>query len=132
METNLNSAGQQIQPQRKEIPLSDPKTARARVLAEANKIVHHDRNNSYGNPEDNFKQAANLWSAYKKVPFTSHDVAIMSLLIKVARLSTSPNHHDSAVDIAGYAACLGDIQESTLQQYVGAASMASNSGREAC
>lgn len=73
-------------------------------------IVHKDRNANYGSPEDNFKQIAELWSAYKKLPFTSADVAVMNMLIKVARLSTNPQHHDSTVDIAGYAACLGDIQ----------------------
>lgn len=87
-----------------------PQSERVKLLREAETIVTKDRNSSYGNPEDNFKQIAQLWSAYKKVQFTSHDVAIMSLLIKVARLHTTPNHRDSAVDIAGYAACLADIQ----------------------
>jgi hypothetical protein len=85
-------------------------TPRADILNEAMEIVHKDRNANYGNPEDNFKQIAELWTAYKKQPFTSADVAVMNMLIKVARLSTNPAHHDSAVDVAGYAACLGDIQ----------------------
>jgi hypothetical protein len=85
-------------------------------------IVHKDRNANYGNPENNFRQIAGLWNVYigNRFPagskesfalFTSADVAIMNLLIKVARLAKNPNHHDSAVDIAGYAACLADIQE---------------------
>lgn len=103
------------------------KTPREALLLEAMEITHKDRNKNYGNPEDNFQQIANLWNAYlgdraKKArhaanysaenPFTltSADVAIMSMLIKVARLANNPDHHDSAVDVAGYAACLGDIQ----------------------
>lgn len=90
---------------------------RARILNEAMKITHHDRNANYGNPEDNFQHIANLWNAYLRVTrpmaavINSADVAVMSMLIKVARLGNNPGHRDSAVDIAGYAACLGDIQE---------------------
>ena len=100
-------------------------TPRAAILNEAMKITHQDRNANYGNPEDNFKNIAALWNAYwipkvqrleKPSGFTPQfgpeDVAVMNMLIKVARLSNNPNHHDSAVDIAGYAACLGDIQAS--------------------
>ena len=97
-------------------------TPRAQVLNEAMAIVHKDRNSSYGNPEDNFKQIAALWQSYldarannergavMSIQITPADVAIMSMLIKIARLAKTPSHHDSAVDIAGYAACLGDIQ----------------------
>lgn len=88
-------------------------TPRSKLLNEVMEIVHKDRNANYGNPEDNFAQIARLWSAYKNTTFSSADVAIMNMLIKVARLAKSPQHHDSAVDIAGYAACLADIQELT-------------------
>ena len=98
-------------------------TARARILDEAMAITHKDRNAVYGSAEDNFQQIANLWDAYLRArqsnacfikgrPYsiTPADVAVMCMLIKVARLAKSPSHHDSAVDIAGYAACLGEIQ----------------------
>jgi hypothetical protein len=96
---------------------SSPDTARARILDEAMKITHHDRNANYGNPEDNFQHIANLWNSYLRVSrkdmplVTPGDVAVMNMLIKVARLGNNIAHKDSAVDIAGYAACLGDIQE---------------------
>lgn len=98
-------------------------TPRGELLLEAYEIVHKDRNANYGNPEDNFAQIAALWTAYwqakcksldvspKYTAFDSADVAVMNMLIKVARLAKNSNHHDSAVDIAGYAACLADIQE---------------------
>lgn len=106
--------------------ISEKITPRSKLLNEAMKITHHDRNANYGNPEDNFKHIAKLWTAYLQVglearmqgklikdfAFSSVDVAIMNMLIKVARLGNNPAHHDSAVDIAGYAACLADIQES--------------------
>lgn len=106
-------------------------TPRSRLLNEVMEIVHKDRNANYGNPEDNFSQIAGLWNVYlgtrKKASvdttlfITSADVAIMNMLIKVARLAKNPNHHDSAVDIAGYAACLADIQESASKVAVGQA-----------
>ncbi len=90
-----------------------PDTARARILMTAMNFTHHDRNANYGNPEDNFQHIANLWDDYlgvsgRRAEFTPADVAIMCMLIKIARLGNNSNHWDSAVDVAGYAACLGD------------------------
>jgi hypothetical protein len=91
-------------------------TARARLLAEAAKIVAVDRNKAYGNPEDNFRNIANLWNAYftaqgAGMHCTPCDVANLMILMKVARLSTNLTHRDSLLDIAGYAACGADCQE---------------------
>ena len=97
---------------------STPDTPRQAILNEASKIVHNDRNKSYGDPEDNFRNIAAVWNAYLAAKHTelrsyvnSADVPIMMILMKTARLATNQNHHDSTVDIAGYAACLGDIQD---------------------
>jgi Domain of unknown function (DUF6378) len=93
-----------------------PSTARQQILDEASEATHGDRNLNYGNPEDNFKNIASLWTGYLRAKFgpnaliTEHDVPILNMLQKIARLANSPGHHDSCVDIAGYAACLGDIQ----------------------
>jgi hypothetical protein len=108
-------------------------TPRAFLLKEAMEIVHKDRNANYGSPEDNFAAIANIWTAYFKVAvhnrvwatencpqFTPADVAVLMVLVKIVRLANNPNHHDSVVDIAGYAACLADIQESA--KAVGSAS----------
>lgn len=82
-----------------------PDSIRAEVLNEANSIVNGARATTYGGPEDSFKAIGQLWQAYAGVAFTPSDVAIMLALLKVARLKTSPNHRDSWVDLAGYAAC---------------------------
>lgn len=101
-----------------ESPTPLPDTARARLLQRAMEITHNDRNANYGNPEDNFQHIANLWNDYLNVRrpeaavITSADVAVMNMLIKVARLGNNPAHYDSTLDIAGYAACLADIQVS--------------------
>lgn len=82
---------------------------RSEILDKAKEYVNKDRNSTYGNPEDNFGDIARLWSAYKDADFTPQDVAIMSALVKVARLKKTPTHEDSWVDLAGYAACGGSI-----------------------
>lgn len=78
---------------------------RQEVLVEALDIVTGARNKAYGSAEDNFQNIANLWNAYLKTTLTTVDVANMMVLLKVARLKHSPDHRDSWVDIAGYAAC---------------------------
>lgn len=111
-EDNTQQMGESPQPQQTVLP----DTARARLLQRAMEITHHDRNANYGNPEDNFQHIANLWNDFLAVRrpeaavLTSADVAVMNMLIKVARLGNNPAHYDSTLDIAGYAACLADIQ----------------------
>lgn len=92
-------------PGRKEHP-AQTETVRSSVLNEANKIVNGARNKAYGSAEDNFQNIANLWNGYLDMAkITPVDVANMMALMKIARLKHSPDHRDSWVDIAGYAAC---------------------------
>ena len=78
---------------------------RTKCLTEAEKIVNNDRQNNYGTPEDNFGCIANYWSVFLGRTITPADVATMMILVKAARLKTSPRHGDNWIDIAGYAAC---------------------------
>lgn len=70
--------------------------------------VCNDRQHTYGKPENNFKLIADLWSAYKGVEFTPHDVAMMMILLKIARISAGKYKSDNYIDIAGYAACAAE------------------------
>lgn len=84
--------------------------SREEILKTASKAVNGDRDERYGKPEDNFQKIANCWSAYLKTKLLPHDVAIMMILFKVARLQSNNGADlDSWVDIAGYAACGGEI-----------------------
>lgn len=71
-----------------------------------------DRGLNYGRPEDNFAKTAALWSAFLGRDIKATDVPIMLALLKVARLANDPTHGDSAVDLAGYAACLAEVASS--------------------
>ena len=81
-----------------------PKT-RADFLKEVEGIICKDRNEQYGEPEDNFKRIAVFWSNYLDREITSADVAIMMVLFKAARIATGHNKEDNWIDIAGYSLC---------------------------
>lgn len=77
---------------------------RTECLEEAKRIVNGARQENYGNPESNFKEIAWLWNEYLDIGLEAEDVAIMMILMKIARLKNKKNHVDSWVDICGYAA----------------------------
>lgn len=81
------------------------------ILTEADRIVYSDRERTYGAPAKNLKQIARLWSAYLDTEITAHEVCDMMILLKIARLQNNPEHRDSLVDVAGYAALKERIQE---------------------
>lgn len=101
---------------------------REQILDEAKKCVCGQREQDYGSPESNFQLIADLWNAYlcKDNLFTcedyveaiyhpvynlisSKDVAMMMALMKIARIKNGGGTGDSFVDLAGYAACGGEI-----------------------
>ena len=87
---------------------------RQEILDAAAKCVNGDRDEQYGEPEDNFMRIARLWEAYLQHPVSALDVANMMILFKVARVKggilKGADTYDSWVDIAGYAACGGEIE----------------------
>ena len=91
---------------------------RKECLNAAIDAVCKDRENTYGIPEDNFKLIADLWSTYTGTKISPRDVAVMMILLKVARVRTGTNHSDNFVDIAGYAACAAGIGEPEEKQEV--------------
>ena len=83
---------------------------RATILREAEQCVCGHREQDYGSPEDNFARIAGLWSAYLHAEISALDVAMLMALLKIARVKGGQTH-DSFVDLAGYAACGGEIAE---------------------
>jgi hypothetical protein len=72
------------------------------ILQEAYALTSGDRAKAYGPAKDNFNKIAELWGAYKGQEFSREDVAMMMILVKVAR-NTFKKKRDNLVDIAGYA-----------------------------
>ena len=83
--------------------------SRTEILREAEKCINGDRELSHGSPEDNFQTIADLWSLYLGKLIEPEDVAVMMILLKVARIKSGGGSGDHWGDIAGYAACGGEI-----------------------
>ena len=77
---------------------------RSELLDKAKEIVNGARQENYGSPEKNFANIALYWSVYLSRDIKPTDVALMMVLMKLARLENKPDHEDSWIDIAGYAA----------------------------
>ena len=83
---------------------------RGKVAIEALRVINGERQDTYGNPEDSFRDISTLWSAYSEVGFNSIDVAIMMALLKIARMKNhGVEHRDNFVDAIGYLALAADM-----------------------
>jgi hypothetical protein len=60
------------------------------------------RQQHYGDPRPNHERIAGLWSAYIGQTLTAHDVAMMMVLLKVARAKVDAHHEDNYDDAAAY------------------------------
>lgn len=100
-------------------PFDEVPNGRSKVLREADSLINGDRNDAYGDPIDDFRTTADLWTTYirrvvdrrESSQLLPHDVAAMMMLLKVSRLMWSPEKRDHWVDAIGYAACGWDCVE---------------------
>ncbi len=98
--------------------------AREEILDCAKIRVCGDRDYMYGEPENNFALIARLWNDYlqgghKDIEISPTDVCMMMALLKIARIRTGKNTRDSFVDLAGYAACGGELAENEDTKWKG-------------
>lgn len=96
---------------------------RTDILEAAHVCVCGEREQDYGSPENNFKTIANLWIDYltakaDPLDIQPHDVAAMLGLLKIARIATGHAKADNWVDLAGYAACGGEVETEMDQNAV--------------
>jgi hypothetical protein len=73
-----------------------------------------DREDAYGKPADSFETVAQIWNAILgpdtlKEPLNGADVVMLMIGLKLARLTVTPDHADSQVDLAGYASLLSEV-----------------------
>jgi hypothetical protein len=91
----------------------DQVSNRSHVLRTAETHVNGQRNVEYGDPISDFRTTAELWQTYisrtvehrGSLALKPHDVAAMMILLKMSRISWSPEVEDHWIDAAGYAAC---------------------------
>lgn len=89
---------------------------RKEILAKAEQCVNGDRENDYGSPENNFGTIAALWTIYLGKVITPVDVAMLMSLLKISRIKNGGGSGDSFVDLAGYAACGGELAMSMMEK----------------
>ena len=82
-------------------------------LDKAEEYIGGPRNRQYGDARENFYRISQILNAILedklKSKLTEEDVAQISIGIKLARLRHTPDHEDSWIDIAGYAALGGEV-----------------------
>lgn len=88
------------------------------ILTAADQMVNGNREEDYGTPEDNFQRIADFWDTYLrsvKTRLSGKDVAAMLALLKVARIASGHAKSDNWIDLAGYAACGGELEATNDQ-----------------
>lgn len=93
-------------PARPAILVSVPET----ILQEAQRLVHGDRNEAYGNPFDDFSKTARMWSVVLGVDVTPEQVGLCMCCVKISRQLHAPKR-DNLTDLAGYAATVQMVVE---------------------
>lgn len=79
---------------------------RIELLREAAAIIAGDRDKEYGSPIENFFRIAQVWEIITGRKYTSEEVAMMMVGLKVARFASNSGFQpDTWRDIAGYAGC---------------------------
>ena len=83
------------------------------ILSTASGLISGQRAEDYGSLENNFGRIAAMWSVIleSEVPVSTEQVALCMAAVKMCRLVNTPNHTDSWVDLAGYAAIGGELSE---------------------
>ena len=73
------------------------------------KLLRGKRQHEYVNKKENHENISRLWSAYLDHPISAHDVAILMLLLKVARAKFGNPSSDTYIDMVGYSAIAGEL-----------------------
>jgi hypothetical protein len=79
------------------------------VYQRAADLVGGDRARRHGGVLPVHTRTAEFWSAYLNHPIAAHDVALMMLLLKVARTSGGTFNPDDYIDAAGYAGIAAEL-----------------------
>ena len=89
------------------------------ILKKAKELITGDRNDTHGDAFQNHAEIAEFWNIFldKKLQpmasITAEDVALMMVLMKISRNNQGKkNNLDNFVDMCGYAAIAGEINDS--------------------
>jgi len=89
------------------------------ILKKASNLVSDAREGTHGDARENHEQIAEFWNIYldKKLQpmanITAEDVALMMVLMKISRNNQGKKSNiDNFIDMCGYAAIAGEINDS--------------------
>jgi len=89
------------------------------ILKKAKDLISGDRNDTHGDAFQNHAEIAEFWNIFldKKLQpmasITAEDVALMMVLMKISRNNQGKkNNLDNFIDMCGYAAIAGEINDS--------------------
>ena len=91
-------------------PFMIGKVDRDLILNGALSLVNGDRAKDYGDAFEMHRRIASGWTEILGVDVKPHEVALCMAWLKISRLVETPDHYDSFVDLAAYAALAGEIQ----------------------
>ena len=89
------------------------------ILNRASVLVQGQREKDYGDKKENHNNIAKLWSAYLGISVTAHDVALMMVLLKMARTKLGQVSRDTYIDMSAYSAIAGEIKFRTHKKEKG-------------
>jgi hypothetical protein len=78
---------------------------------DAMKTITQERGADYGHPFDDFGRVMRMKAEVQGCQDLQVRHALEMILVKVARLTETPNHLDSMIDIGGYARCIAMIND---------------------
>ena len=85
------------------------------ILKKVAEIIKQ-RASTHGDYQENFKQIADLWAAFLKVPITPAQVCAMMVLLKFSRDQCGSHDPDHWLDVIGYATIASAISTGGNQQ----------------
>lgn len=92
-------------------------TRREALLNEAARLTCGERNAVYGEPKDNLDRMAKLFNAYfgghspGSIRSPSHDMAMVMVIAKLARIAHGKFHKDNYTDLAAYIAIAYECED---------------------
>ena len=81
---------------------------RAEILQKAEQMINGPRARDYGDAYNNHERIAKMWKVLLDKEITVPQVYQCMIAVKLSRLIETPEHEDSAIDICGYGALMGE------------------------
>jgi|TARA_R100000315_G_scaffold60205_1_gene36684 hypothetical protein len=81
---------------------------RAEILQKAEQMINGPRARDYGDAYNNHERIAKMWTVLLDKEITVPQVYQCMIAVKLSRLIETPEHEDSAIDICGYGALMGE------------------------